>query len=809
MRRKFSAFRQVGAIMPLIAVSMTVIIGFVALAVDVGMMAVARSQCQNAADAAAMTGARTLNGDPSANYNTASVQPNALAAAQANSVAGTSILSSQLTVSTGSYTYNYTSSSFSPTIPAASADTPNLVEATVTASGVNRFGSFLGLGASATSATATAVHRPRDVAVVLDMSGSMRFDSLLGIPYWGGRTQSNNPETVYPQFGHYGSFASNLYTNQAATTISGYTYGAANTTVDTGGGAAVVKDYYQNALGASPVAAFTAAPDSYATAPAGDKPLMTFGSTTVPGKTVQSITSGAAFNGYTATPFTGYTGPAVSEFAGYTQGPRYWGKTFFIWPPDPRAANDWRTKFFSNPGTSTGVTDNTKLWDGSFNWQAPGSSSYDVNYTAILAWIKQSPNPFPNQLRSGRILYYDAIPTTINRSSVPPTDLNQRFWKLYIDYVLGVLEYSQGNYKLITPKTGYGDDVSWGTLMVSTKPGANYMSYTDNPERPLLHFWFGPMTMMDFLGCYNLYGSAPNSIPFADSGTAHIGPAWACKLGVQAAMNDVKNNHPNDFASLMFFNSPMYSLNDGGTFNRARQPLGRNYNRLSDALWFPLTTIDNPGTEVRPFDTANADVPRSSNGTATVMGLMLAYNQLSGNTGLRTWAPSPAPSGEAGGFGRQGAQKLVILETDGVANEAPSAGLTNAGAYNSYYNIRQPGEYPTYTNNNVPTQLYAVANQICALDTASPPGYSSTRKPVYIHCIAFGSMFEPSNGNPNAAAALTLLQNIQYIGGTQASASTALPSYKVIIGTPQQRMDNLRQAFSTIMQDGVQVSLIR
>src|SRR5581483_11519234 len=28
--------------------------------------------------------------------------------------------------------------------------------------------------------------------------------------------------------------------------------------------------------------------------------------------------------------------PAGSRFQGYSMGPGYWGKTFFIWPPDPR-----------------------------------------------------------------------------------------------------------------------------------------------------------------------------------------------------------------------------------------------------------------------------------------------------------------------------------------------------------------------------------------------------------------------------------------------------------------------------------------
>ena len=48
---------RVGMVLPLLAVSMVALLSFVALAVDVGMLAVARTQCQNAADAAAMAGA--------------------------------------------------------------------------------------------------------------------------------------------------------------------------------------------------------------------------------------------------------------------------------------------------------------------------------------------------------------------------------------------------------------------------------------------------------------------------------------------------------------------------------------------------------------------------------------------------------------------------------------------------------------------------------------------------------------------------------------------------------------------------------
>ena len=106
------------------------------------------------------------------------------------------------------------------------------------------------------------------------------------------------------------------------------------------------------------------------------------------------------------------------------------------------------------------------LWDSSGNWQAPSSSGYQINYTAILNFIQNvGPSIFPSQLQSGRILYYNSIPSTIDTSVWPPTDLNQRFWKDYIDYVLGVMQVgSNDSYVVINNgNTGY----SPGTATIS------------------------------------------------------------------------------------------------------------------------------------------------------------------------------------------------------------------------------------------------------------------------------------------------------------------------------------------------------
>jgi hypothetical protein len=388
---------------------------------------------------------------------------------------------------------------------------------------------------------------------------------------------------------------------------------------------------------------------------------------------------------------------------------------------------------------------------------------------------------------------------------------------------------SANGWSVITQYTGYGDDFNWGTNRIntsfnpSTDAQQRYMDYTDNPQRPYLHFWFGPMTMVDFLGNYNLWYYQPpyctqfNWIP----GTAHESPIYACKLGIQAGLRDVENNHPNDNLSLIMFSTPLDSTDTsgGGRFNRVRNPMNRNYKRMIDSLWFPQITIDSPGTTLNPYDYANnLEVPRAMGGTCYSMGFMLAFNQFSSNSSLRTFNPG-GPEGDAGGLGRKGAQRLVILETDGAPNTTAYASLNNNGPYNSYYSVRYNGsspgssEFPSqvrgYGDNDstVTSQIFEVVGQICALDTASPPGYSTVRKHVLVHCIGFGPVFEASS--PNQSAALSTLQQIQYIGSVQSSPATPLADYKIITGNPTAMAANLQQALDHIMEDGVQVVLIK
>lgn len=820
-----------GTVLVMVVLLIFPLLALVALAVDLGMLTLAKTQAQQAADSAAMAGARTLNGITAAgnNNNYSNVTPKAQTAATGNKILSTAITSSQVTVNIGRYVYVAANQRFEGQFPGPATENWSLVQAhvNVDVSSKMGFSKIFSYVVPSMQAEATSAHRPRDVAIVLDYSGSMRFASLIGTPTSGSSRVSNNGDPVIPTFGAYSSASAAL---QASTFTQPYDEANITRTSPDGRGA-VVTNFHSDAAG-SP--AFTSASSAYGTTPGGDNALKSNLNTSATwAQTVADVLNLAPASVTSSTRDAtfeagGYTSNAMNAtFNGYTQGPGYWGKTFFIWPPDPRAAQDWRRLYFTVPGTSTGVDDNSRLWDASGNWRAPGAATYSINYTAILAWLKSGPNPFPSRLQSGRILYYDSIPDTIDTSTFPPTDMNQRFWKEYIDYCLGAIQTGANSWTLISSGsagyTGYGRDYTWGTVRITAKASlggapAPYMHYLDNPKRPKMHFWFGPMSMVDFLGCYNLWGLvSPTSSRFCWwPGTCYESPMYACKLGIRAALTDIQNNHPNDTVAMIMFSVPNGSANDanGRRFNRVRVPLGRDYASMQEYLWYPPSTVGNANATVRPFDANNIEVPRAMGGTCYSMPLMLAYNQFSGNVSLQTYNAG-GTTGDAGGNGRRGAQKIIIFETDGAPNTTASGVLQNNGAYQSYYNVRynsaNPGgsEYPTSINSyvdNDPTvtaQVFSLCAQIAALDSAGPPGYSTVSKPLQIHCIGFGPQFDPSSAGQ--AAAVATLNQMQTLSGV----TDGMPSYKIVYGTEAAVVAKLQEAFTRIMQSGVQISLIQ
>ncbi len=952
--------RRRGMILPIIALTIVIMVGFLALAIDLGMLAIAKTQVQQAADLAALTAARTVNGDSSVNYNQTAATTNARNVLTYNKVLATSLTASQLSLTYGSYDYSQTTQTFSANYPATTGMPTSAVTATVTVSSLpTAFSKVLGTSLfPAVTATAQAAHRPRDIALVMDLSGSMRFGTLLGFDFYPTSRTSNNPDTVYPTFGQYSGTNANLNgpTSNQTSGSDNYTISPSNsTTTNSSYSLIYANNFYQNAAFATPLIrafdSYTSSdgggtwtaptsgtpqlpPASYATTPGGDLPLFKLGSTTNYATTVTDVLGSSSTNimwevdGYAAyengvLDTSGTSGVpkvwtqsdysnSVTQFYGYTQGPAYYGKTFFLWPPDPRngaitntttlktylsalgmsttdqntlagnwttyqgqgmttgltslqtwlvskgyttsakfvtgfskapiyyavcrlfnraypsgTANgsyvaDWRSRFF-------GTTNNLTLLNSSNSLDLPSALTYTINYNAILTWIAQSPNPFPLQLRAGRIKYYGSIPTSITGTWPNYGSTDQRFWVEFIDYTLGFRQTAAGVYQDVSGMSGYGSDFSWGTKSSSTQPSApQYMTYTDNPARPQSRYWLGPMMMIDYMHNYNMDDNVSNYF-YMQPGDSYEAPIYTAKQSYVAAIDTMETNHPNDWVSVIPYSWPRGSSTGVGRFNCVRSPLGTNYNYANATLLFPFGTINadgsSNGNEVTPYDVDPStsqtpssdftDIPRADGDTCFAMSLMLAYNQFASTTTsdgtLRSYAsasPITFPSGMAGGMGRKGAQKVVIFETDGLANCYATANLVSAGSYSYYkirYNMNNPGgsEYPSVsassiTDTGVETQVYSLVQQLAS-------DYGTTRNPFRLYAIGFGPVFQGTN----ASLGLSTLQTMQYYAGTQTSASTALPSNQVITGTDAQMSSNMISTFTSILQNGVQIALIQ
>ncbi len=709
-----------GAVLPFVAFCIIFLLAMVALAIDIGIIAIAKNQCQNAADAACMAGCRTINGDEDNNYNFDKVPEMAIKAANNNYILGSKIEgnpntdwgspddassthpdnhifnSGQVSVEVGSYTYFYNDTNpseegFKLLIPRTNTEEPySAVKTTISYNGGLNFGRLLGMNSFNAGAAAVAIHRPRDVVIIMDLSGSMRFQSLPARPYYNSRTDSMNPESIFPTFRHYSdiSGAELQGDNNPVKTGSGEYYDPCNLTIKTDSGPPIAEYFFQNHSDEDPDfaknRAFTRAPDNYASGPVGpqggDNYLYVNKNTgSNYAKTVEDIVGDDPDEilGFERYGYDYYYQQIDStwKFQGYIQGPGYWGKTFFIWPPDPRGADpdkdannsshhvdngakDWRQRFFikdhyysSNDGW---MDHNSVFWRKDYYSRPhtpmhPDSTdvtqeevgqrtyNYKINYAAILKWLDTDPKPFPPRLRAGRIKYYDAFPnyndTTLNQrwwntQTSSLSDLNERFWKGYIDFVIGVMwrngpdHYSVRNSDSIWSGTyiqnmigngapfhwdswssenidqkplpedpeqggdvqksggydaGHTDWIRLGHLDPVKKPQEGdfivflsdpartvykidevrnynhgqrrveiktdiplktsvidngdieifeeypfpYMDYNDNPRRPKHHYWFGPMTMIDYLGNYNM-GQYwwPGNVPEAQ--------AWSC-----------------------------------------------------------------------------------------------------------------------------------------------------------------------------------------------------------------------------------------------------------------------------------------
>jgi len=966
-----------GSIVPLLAVCVIGLFAFIALAIDLGMMMVSRTECQNAADAAALAGVRTLDnrvpaGQTEDQYDNqaGAASTNARTAITNNVFLNRNYTNAQITdVTVGLYDYDTSTQSFAPNFTYATKPVGkawSAVQVTVDGTQPTYFGKVLGITSMPMSAYAVAAHRPRDIALVLDYTGSMGYASTFTYRYYDSASNSywctyNSSDTSYPQFGQYSRYLAYQNTNpnndpagstianrpnplyQTGTVIAApYVYSPANFTNTTANGPPIVSDFlFDPANAASPTTAVTSvnsanlanaftattfdttasarsfsghgptpAPDNFKdqsdtpTAYVGDKWPRKGGAAT---GTTWSVTdpNGAAVNAaellgwntggkFTSssttsnwpgsppsrtlmTPSVSYSNassptnygwgsfrdatwetygydmdvanyiasraasvnwdprnvmPANSgqgvtpgkvlvtpgKFVGYSMGPGYWGKTFFIWPPDPRSSWDWRRKFFlnrtgnaldpqaDNDSSTTGTQAiNEELFTNGTGLTLTNSSgNWQPNYSAILTWIKSGPQVLPPNLRAGRVLYYSSIPSDVNTATGTADQVkDKQFWKAYINYVLtGAVDLSTGiNYTLADfENVGWPENTAAfapgrlaGASMGGYKGSATatadplpYMAYTDNPSRPRMHLWFGPVTMLSFLSTKAML-----------SGTTHQAQCWQLKAGVNSALDDIKANHPNDMVGLTFFSytdyhDPMVSM-------------GQDWNDLKNALFFPktlLATIQSSNTvETRPYDsslnyTGRGDVPNAQGSTDPNTGLTTAFNLL---------APShyPASNTDPSRRGRRGASKIVIFETDGVPNATQGWTLNKFG-YETYYNWIG-GTDSAGANQAAYNVVDQMVKPMSVTNTSgTDSGLSLPSAPCRVYAIGFGDIFSTTAG-PTAA---NFLLTIQQKGNTSAPTDTSIPSYQIITGAYDTRISNLRTALERICQSGVQVTLI-
>jgi Flp pilus assembly protein TadG len=1033
----------------MMAVGVTALFGFVALAIDLGMVILSRAAAQNAADTAALTGARTLDnrvpfGTLADNYD--NQRDTALANALASVVSNSSLNLNTLTAGTvnvGIYDYDADAQVFRPSFPGSkpTGKAWTSVVVNVAANQPSFFSRVFGINSLPTSARAVAAHRPRDVAIILDMSGSMKFSSTFSWPEPGAGVVQGlmNPDTSYPRFGHYQRYPTTTVPNAFYRTSnflqgSNEIYSPTNMTKDADVGPAMVRQFVfdptnlgnpsttvptitnannlrnafhrwnppgMSAIGAngpfgrmtSPTGwagynAFdttntsgpTPAPDTFVTQEdsadakyVGDRhprkagavvttnvnwdPTTATGAartawevlfptsvTTLPTLSTSTLrtipttsrpitglgisdarvvlsdgtrskreagsawtnfvdsaweyggydldlaaynaTSGAATTSTFRATATGKallttpTYPTNGRFHGYSMGPAYYGKTFFIWPPDPRWGNpeggsplgsgvrpdlvlertnpsssdaskgvkdssgnwicDWRRRFFLKSSSATTGTPNgdtraqysTNADSGSWDYFHPEADndsvtsgtqsinqalfntagtngvlkngSFKINYPAVLAWIKSGPQVFPPNLRAGHVKYYSSIPDHVNNAGSPGTDeayLDQRFWREYIDFVLGFT----GNTSNYDPRYTLAgvETAQWGGTNISIGSTTNltytdsvtktvikpYMNYTDVPARPRMHFWFGPATMLAFLST-RLGSSSDRNM---NAGTLAEAQTWQLKAGVRSALDDIRNNHPNDQAGTAYF--------AGTNYTTVRVAMSQDWETLKNGLYYPQSLLAGikdgsaPNAEKRPYTSSFGealvgDLPNGNNGTDPSSGFALGYNLLSSASAIN-------------GTGRRGATKIVIFETDGVPNGWRQFNFTAAGE-NSYYTSSSTTGSGSNGDATSISKATEIVSQIVAATSAN--GFSLENSPARVYPIAFGDLF--SSTSTGKGTALNFLQNIAYLGQTSESAATPLPSNQIIIGTADQRIEALRSSFERIMQSGVQVTLI-
>jgi hypothetical protein len=501
---------------------------------------------------------------------------------------------------------------------------------------------------------------------------------------------------------------------------------------------------------------------------------------------------------------------------------------------------DWRRHFFLNkngsafdpqgdniPGSGTTEGINEALLNGGSLTMSSTTANWQINYPAVLKWIKAGPQTLPPNLRSGRVLYYSSIPDDVTLTTGTTQQiLDKVFWTNYINYVIhstvSTSLYGTGDSWTAGATTSiYTSDLTAWTGPSGTWTNSRpYMRYNDSPTRPRLHMWFGPLSMMDFIASVGTNNW--------NSGTCHEAQCWQLKAGMQSVLDDVQTNHPNHYVGMTMFASSAY--------NDMRVSMGQNFTALKNALFYPkslLTTINagNTTTEQRPYtwtsgaattwaSVAGDEIPNANGSTDPNTGLAYAFNLLSPSASL----PSQYRPTVGGQIvqARRGAAKMMIFETDGVPNcyRGLSSGNHNWPAtlkgYDTYYPTsayaiaQQNSGDPTSMSNANAIVTQFVKQMASTNSSGVDSGLSLPNSPAKLYAIGFGDLFD-STLAPNATfrpTALQFLADLSITGGTAKAGATTVPSYQIITGTYDTRISTLKDCMQRIFQAGVAVTLV-
>ena len=263
---------------------------------------------------------------------------------------------------------------------------------------------------------------------------------------------SNNQETVYPKFGHYSNEKNySNYTNYAnllSPAADGSNplsddprIGKCNVSIPALGVPAMVNDFWSNNRGTRPPAAFTPTPDSSLDRKPGPAAIRTCEEeldTTFRGHGRPTHTGSNDEEHDTSRPQRLQSIPA--RLQGLHPGARATGARPSSSGPPTRDCQRLAAELSS--ARTTTPSSGTPAATG----ETPRATTRSTTRT-ILAWIKNTgPNPFPVAAAIGQhpLLRPDphrrpASAYTHTKLNSAISDANQRFWKEYIDYVVGVL----------------------------------------------------------------------------------------------------------------------------------------------------------------------------------------------------------------------------------------------------------------------------------------------------------------------------------------------------------------------------------